>query len=141
MTSGSIIPASSSPSSSSSSSGVTIATDELSTALSGYVKTFSSSSSGRSAGAIGETGVKSLVQLYLLIDESYKYPVAKVKSKSDGSFTITIIWVNILDLCRLMRISKLRSLPLIYWLMSSWSLNICLRIITSFLELVNTIRG
>ena len=81
---------SSSTSSSSSSSGVTIATDELSTALSGYVKTFSSSSSSRSAGAVGETGVKSLVQLYLLIDESYKYPVAKVKSKSDGSFTISI---------------------------------------------------
>mgnify|MGYP000518208013 CR=1 FL=1 len=69
---------------------MTIATDELSTALSGYVKTFSSISSGRSAGAVTATGVKSLIQLYLLIDTDYKYPVAKVKSKSDGSFKITV---------------------------------------------------
>ena len=64
------------------------------TALQGAVKTFGSSSSGRSAASTGSSvavdqGVKSLVSLYLLIDTDYKYPVAKVKSAEDGSYSVT----------------------------------------------------
>ena len=36
-----------------------------------------------------DQGVKSLVSLYLLIDTDYKYPVAKVKSAEDGSYSVT----------------------------------------------------
>ncbi len=35
------------------------------------------------------TGVKSLVTLYLLIDDQFKYPVAKIKSNADGSYDVT----------------------------------------------------
>ncbi|MEC8186567.1 MAG: hypothetical protein VX208_15905, partial [SAR324 cluster bacterium] len=64
------------------------------TALQGAVKTFGSSSSSRSAASTGSSvavdqGVKSLVSLYLLIDTDYKYPVAKVKSAEDGSYSVT----------------------------------------------------
>ncbi|MEK9982096.1 MAG: hypothetical protein VW993_10200, partial [Deltaproteobacteria bacterium] len=68
---------------------------EVVTALQGAVKTFGSSSSGRSAASTGSSvavdqGVKSLVSLYLLIDTDYKYPVAKVKSASDGSYSFNV---------------------------------------------------
>ena len=64
------------------------------TALQGAVKTFGSSSSSRNAASTGSSvavdqGVKSLVSLYLLIDTDYKYPVAKVKSAEDGSYSVT----------------------------------------------------
>ena len=67
---------------------------EVVTALQGAVKTFGSSSSSRSAASTGNSisidkPVKSLVSLYLMLDDNYQYPVAKVKSAEDGSYTIT----------------------------------------------------
>ena len=66
--------------------------------MSGSVQTFGSSSSARviarSTAATGSTGVsvnqpvKSLVSLYLLVDEAFKYPVAKIKSGADGSYDV-----------------------------------------------------
>ena len=82
-----------------SSSSATTDTDtdtvsQVVTALQGAVKTFGSSSSGRSAAASGSSvavdqGVKSVVSLYLIIDTDYKYAVAKVKSADNGSYSVT----------------------------------------------------
>ena len=62
-------------------------------ALKGAVKTFDSSSSSRSAASTSSIsvnqGVKSVVSLYLIIDTDYKYPVAKVKSADNGSYSVT----------------------------------------------------
>ena len=68
-------------------------------ALGGSVQTFGDSSSsrtrGRSAAATASSRisvnqpVKSLVSLYLLVDEDFTYPVAKVKSAADGSYEVT----------------------------------------------------
>jgi len=68
-------------------------------ALGGSVQTFGDSSSsrtrGRSAAATASSSisvnqpVKSLVSLYLLVDEDFTYPVAKVKSAADGSYEVT----------------------------------------------------
>ncbi len=48
----------------------------------------------RSTAATGSTSVsvnqpvKSLVSLYLLVDEDFKYPIAKIKSGADGSYDV-----------------------------------------------------
>ncbi|MEC8544743.1 MAG: hypothetical protein VXY89_14455, partial [SAR324 cluster bacterium] len=67
-------------------------------AMSGSVQTFGSSASSRmmsrSTASTGSTSVsvnqpvKSLVSLYLLVDEKLKYPIAKIKSGTDGSYVV-----------------------------------------------------
>ena len=83
-------------SSSSSTSSSTDTSVSVSSALSGSVTTVSSSSSRiagrRTANATSysvDQGVKALVSLYLMIDENYTYPVAKVKSADNGSYEVT----------------------------------------------------
>ena len=67
-------------------------------AMSGSVQTFGSGASSRmmsrSTASTGSTSVsvnqpvKSLVSLYLLVDENFKYPVAKIKSGADGYYDV-----------------------------------------------------